>query len=149
MTKVGVGYNIQTAVDSKHKSIAKQQVHNRILNDGFVAETTAAARENLDVAEIKVVADKGYLRIEDITECDAQGIEAYVPKPLRGSAVAASLISREEFTYDPEKDVYVCPEGKELKLRRRSLVRTNVKLDYCDVKAFSGCLKLSKCTKGS
>ena len=61
--------------------------------------------ENLGVTEIKVVADKGYFQIEDITECDARGIEAYVPKPLRGSAVAAGLISREEFTYGPEKDV--------------------------------------------
>jgi len=149
MTKVGVGYNIQIAVDTKHKLIAEQQVHNRALDYGFLAETTAAAMENLDVEEIKVVADKGYFQIEDITECDAQGIEAYVPKPLRGSAVAAGLISREEFTYNPDKDVYVCPEGKELKLRRRSLVRTNVKLDYCDVKACAGCPMLSKCTKGT
>jgi hypothetical protein len=34
-------------------------------------------------------------------------------------------------------------------LGRRSLVRTNVKLDYCDVKACAGCPRLSKCTKGT
>ena len=94
MTKVGVGYNIQIAVDTKHKLIAEQQVHNRVLDYGFLAETTAATMENLGVTEIKVVADKGYFQIE-----------AYVSKPLRGSAVAAGLISREEFTYGPKKDV--------------------------------------------
>ncbi|MEH6522358.1 transposase [Sulfitobacter sp.] len=92
MTKVGVGYNIQIAVDTKHKLIAEQQVHNRVLDYGFLAETTAATMQNLGVTEIKAVADKGYFQIEDITECDARGIEAYVPKPLRGSAVAAGLI---------------------------------------------------------
>jgi hypothetical protein len=65
------------------------RVH-RVLDYGFLAETM----ENLGVTEIKVVADKGYFQIE-----------AYVPKPLRGSAVAAGLISREEFTYGPEKEV--------------------------------------------
>jgi hypothetical protein len=71
MTKVGVGYNIQIAVDTKHKLTAKQQVHNQVLNFGFLAETTAAAMKHLDVEEIKVVADKGYFQIEDITECAA------------------------------------------------------------------------------
>jgi transposase len=89
----------------------------------------------LDVEKFKVVADKGYFWIEDITECAALGIEAYVPKPPRGSAVTADLISREEFTYDPAKYVYVCPAEEELKLRRCSFVCTNVKLDHCDVKA--------------
>ncbi|MEH6740129.1 MAG: transposase [Sulfitobacter sp.] len=63
--------------------------------------------------------------------------------------MAAGLISREEFKYDPAKYVYVCPPEKELKLRRRSFVRTNVKLDYCDVKACAGCPVLSKCTTGT
>jgi transposase len=149
MTKVGVGYNIQIAVDTKYKLIAEQQVHNQVLDYGFLAETTAEAMKHLDVENIKVVADKGYFQIEDITECVERGIEAYVPKPLRGPSVAAGLISREEFNYDPEKDIYICPQGQELKFRRRSLVRTNTKFDYCNVKACAECEMRSKCTKGA
>lgn len=128
MTKVGGGYDIQMAVDAKHKLIAEQQVHSQVLDYGLLAETTAATMKQLDVDAIKVVADKGHFQIEDITDCDTQGIAAYGPKSLRGSAVAAGLISKEEFSYNPDKDVYVCPEGNELKLRRRSLVRNNVKI---------------------
>jgi hypothetical protein len=60
ITKVGVGYNIQIAIDAKHKLIAEQQVNNRVLDHGFLAETTAAAMKHLDVEKTKVVADKGY-----------------------------------------------------------------------------------------
>lgn len=37
MTKVGVGYNIQLAVDVKHKLIAEQEVCNRVLDMGLLA----------------------------------------------------------------------------------------------------------------
>ena len=38
-TRVGVGYNIQIAVDAKHKLIAEQQVHNKVSDLGLLAET--------------------------------------------------------------------------------------------------------------
>ena len=43
-TRVGVGYNIQIAVDAKHKLIAEQQVHNKVSDLGLLAETAVAAR---------------------------------------------------------------------------------------------------------
>jgi transposase len=49
MTKVGVGYNIQIAVDVKHKLIAEQAVSNQVLDLGLLAETATAAMEALDV----------------------------------------------------------------------------------------------------
>ena len=44
-TRVGVGYNIQIAVDVKHKLIAEQQVHSKVSDIGLLAETAVAARE--------------------------------------------------------------------------------------------------------
>jgi transposase len=64
--RIGVGYNIQIAVDTKHKLITEQQVHNKISDLGLLAETANAARENLGVDQIDVVADRGYYKIEDI-----------------------------------------------------------------------------------
>ena len=43
-TRVGVGYNIQIAVDAKHKLIAEQQVHNKVSDLGLLAETAVVAR---------------------------------------------------------------------------------------------------------
>ncbi len=55
-SRVGVGYNIQIAVDTKHKLIAEQQVHNKVSDLGLLTETAEAARENLGVDKIDVVA---------------------------------------------------------------------------------------------
>ena len=37
-TGVGVGYNVQIAVDTKHKLIAEQQVHSQVSDLGLLAE---------------------------------------------------------------------------------------------------------------
>ena len=59
-TRVGVGYNVQIAVDTKHNLIAEQQVHSKVADLDLLAETATAARENLAVDEIDAVADGGY-----------------------------------------------------------------------------------------
>ena len=43
-TGVGVGYNVQIAVDTKHKLIAEQQVHSQVSDLGLLAETRVASR---------------------------------------------------------------------------------------------------------
>ncbi|OKP63050.1 transposase [Ensifer adhaerens] len=96
-TRVGVGYNAQIAVDTKHKLIAEQQVHNKVSDLGLLAETAEAARHNLCVDRLEAVADRGYFKIEDIEACEKAGIAAYVPKPMRGTAVHQGLFSKDEF----------------------------------------------------
>ena len=54
-TRVGVGDNVQLAVDSKHNLIAEQQVHSKVSDLGLLAETATAARQNLAVDEIDAV----------------------------------------------------------------------------------------------
>jgi transposase len=82
--KVGVGYNAQVAVDSKHKLIVEQEVTNAGTDLGLLATTATAAKELLGADQIKVVADSGYYKGEDIAACEAAGIEAYVARPQRG-----------------------------------------------------------------
>jgi hypothetical protein len=79
-----VGYNVQIAVDAKHKLIVEQQVTNQVVDMGLLTETAAAAKEVLAVEQIAAVADKGYLKIEDIETCETAGIDPYVPRPQRG-----------------------------------------------------------------
>ncbi len=61
------------------------------------------------VEKIEAVADRGYFKIEDIEACEANGITAYVPEPIRGPTVAHGFLSKEEFRYDLDKDIYLCP----------------------------------------
>ena len=46
-TRVAVGYNVQIAVDAKHKLIVEQQVTNQVVDMGLLTETAAAAKEVL------------------------------------------------------------------------------------------------------
>ena len=46
-THVAVGYNVQIAVDAKHKLIVEQQVTNQVVDMGLLAQTAEPAKEVL------------------------------------------------------------------------------------------------------
>lgn len=146
MTKVGVGYNIQLAVDVKHKLIAGQEVCNQVLDMGLLAPTVQATMVTLGVDEIEAVADRGYFKIEDIEACENADITAYVPKPIRGPAVREGFFSKDEFRYDPDRDVYICPGSSVLSPRYKSKSRDNRKIDYCNRAACKTCALKPRCT---
>src|ERR1700730_15130801 len=54
-THVAVGYNVQIAVDAKHKLIVEQQVTNQVVAMGLLAQTAEPAKEVLGVERIAVV----------------------------------------------------------------------------------------------
>ena len=149
LTKVGVGYNVQLAVDVKHKLIAEQEVCNQVIDLGLLAPTVEAAMDTLGVEKIEAVADRGYFKIEDIEACEAAGIAAYVPKPLRGPAVAQGFFPKEAFRYDAEADTYTCPAGQTLRPRYYGKLRDNVKVIYCDRKVCKSCGLRPSCTSKS
>ena len=95
-TKVGVGYNVQVAVDAKNKLIVEQAVTNQVVDMGLLTETSEPAREILGV----VVADRGYFKIEDLEACEQAGCVPHVAKPQRGSSVREGLFRKDEFRYD-------------------------------------------------
>ena len=146
-TKVGVGYNIQVAVDAKNKMIAEQEVSNQVLDMGLLTQTAQAAREILDVEKIDVVADKGYFKIEDIEACEKAGVTPHVPRPQRGAAVREGFFRKDEFQYDAEKDAYICPAGQTLATRYESKLRDLKKFDYSNRAACLVCALRPRCTK--
>jgi len=109
-THVAVGYNVQIAVDAKHKLIVEQQVTNQVVDMGLLAQTAEPAKEVLGVERIAVVADRGYFKIEDIEACEKARIDPYVPRPQRGPSVRAGLFRKDEFRYDPTSDSFLCPQ---------------------------------------
>ena len=91
-THVAVGYNVQVAVDTRHKLIVEQQVTNQVLDLGLLTQTAAPAKEVLGVETISVVADRGYFKAEDIGACEKAGMTPYVPRPQRGPSVCSATI---------------------------------------------------------
>jgi transposase len=147
-TRVAVGYNIQVAVDAKHKLIVEQQVTNQVVDMGQLTRTAAPAKDVLGVETIAVVADKGYFKIEDIEACEKAGIEPYVPRPQRGPSVKAGLFRKDEFSYDAASDSFVCPAGQRLHPYSSSFLRGLSKTNYTNKPACDDCVIRSLCTNG-
>ena len=147
--KVGVGYNAQVAVDAKHKLIVAQEVTNAGSDLGLLAQTAGAAKEVLGVARLDAVADKGYYKGEDIQACEEAGIDAYVARPQRGSAVSNGLFRKEEFRYDAGSDTYLCPGGQRLEPRYHSEVKGHALVNYCNHEACRTCPLKPRCTPNS
>jgi transposase len=145
-TKVGVGYNIQLAVDAKHKMIVEQAVTNQVVDMGLLTQTAEPARAILDVETIDVVADRGYFKIEDIEASEKAGLTPHVPKPQRGSSVRKGLFRKDEFRYDPDQDVYICPAGETLSPNHEGKLRDLKKIDYSNPAACPDCPLRSRCT---
>ena len=147
-TRVAVGYNVQVAVDTKHKLIVEQQVTNQVLDMGLLTQTAEVAKEILGVETIDVVADRGYFKIEDIESCEKAGIMPYVPRPQRGPSVKAGLFRKDEFSYDADSDSYVCPAGQRLYPYSSSMLRGLTKVNYVNKLACDDCKILLQCTGG-
>ncbi len=147
-TRVAVGYNVQVAVDAKHKLIVEQRVSNQVLDMGLLTETATAAKEALGAETIDAVADKGYFKIEDIEACEKAGIVPYVPRPQRGPSVKAGLFRKDEFQYDPASDSYICPAGQRLHPYSSSLLRGLKKINYVNKLACDDCAIRERCTRG-
>src|ERR1700722_15110062 len=72
------GYNVQSAVDDKHKLIIASEVVNRS-DAGHLHAMAKAAKEVLEAETLQILADAGYYNSEDLKACEDDGIEAYLP----------------------------------------------------------------------
>ena len=107
-----VGYNIQGAVDAKHKLITH-------FDTGSVNDTNALAsvaietKELLQVDKMDVLADKGYHTGEQIQQCEQNNITTYV-SPKEPASNNPDIFPITQFIYNPENDCYTCPAAQTL-----------------------------------
>lgn len=107
-----VGYNVQTAVDTKHHLIVAHEVTNLGHDRTQLSPMAQRAREAIGSKKLKVLADRGYFSGPQIRECDEQGIVALVPKPTTSNNLAKGLFDKRDFHYLPNLDEYRCPAGQ-------------------------------------
>ena len=106
------GYNVQIAVDDKEKLVVAHEVVNDGNDSGQLYPMAKAAKEELGVETLTVLADTGYDSSNGLKDCEESGIVAYVPLMQRsGLMKAQGRLSHEEFIYDAQADAYCCPAG--------------------------------------
>jgi transposase len=112
-----VGYNVQTAVDTKHHLIVAHEVTNVGIDRDQLTSMAKKARTAMGVQDLTAIADRGYFKSEEILACHETGITALVPKCKTSGAKAAGRFDKADFIYDAENDQYRCPAGQTLSWR--------------------------------
>lgn len=142
-----VSYNVQTAVDSKHKLIAAYEVTNERNDLGQLAVMALQAKEALQVEELTVLADGGYFEGNALKECEEAGVTTFVSVPKSKEAERLGIFAQGQFRYDQERDLYVCPQGEELHWTQTTNDRArNKKFKVYATKACAQCPLRAQCT---
>ena len=142
-----VGYNVQTAVDTQHHLIVAHEVTNSGSDRRQMANMAKQTKAALETEELRVVADRGYYRGEEILDCEKANIKTYLPKPKTSPNRAKGQFDRDAFHYIAADDEYECPAG--LRLVRHMTVQQQGKTIHaywtakCRV-----CPIKSQCTSG-
>ena len=142
-----VGYNVQSAVDTKHHLIVAHEVTNVGIDKGQLSSMAEGARDALDADSIEVLADRGYYNSEEIAASEDAGIAVYVPKPVTSNSRAQGRFDKRDFVYDASNDRYVCPAGQHLTYRMMREENGRVIRTYW-TNACEACPLRSDCTTG-
>lgn len=147
--KVGVGYNVQIAVDAKHDLIVAPEVVQDQNDLAQLHPMATAAQEQLPAAKLSVVADAGYHAADQLENCEQARIETYVPAPAGTggqTAVGETVYPKSAFTYQAERDSYRCPAGQELPFTGEGQNRGLTRRYYSHAAACAACPRRSECT---
>ena len=115
--RIEVCYNVQTAVDARHKLIVAEAVTNAAGDRAQLSPLATAAQEVLGGATPVVVADQGYYHGAEIKRCVEAGVTPLVPRPRTSANEARGRFTKDDFVYDLKQDAYRCPAGEILTYR--------------------------------
>jgi transposase len=142
------GYNAQALVDSKHQVILAaeafaSQDHENIepMLAGAKKNVAAIGKDETYFQGKQLTADSNYHSFNSLTVCKEEKIDAYIPDiqfrkrdprfaeqerfqdGIHGRTrpdAKPSLFTTTDFSFDPDKQVYLCPQGKELTCHARN-----------------------------
>ena len=109
-----VGYNVQSAVDTDTHLIIAHDVTNQGFDRTQLMPMAISAQKALGRKEVQVIADKGYFSGTQIFSCHEAGVSVTVPRPETSGNRRKGKFVKADFQYDPERDVFQCPAGREL-----------------------------------
>ncbi|MFH1541629.1 MAG: IS1182 family transposase [bacterium] len=110
-------YNVQSTVDNKHGLIVQAEAVSHSNDFNQLHRQITEATKTLEKKPENVCADAGYASTQDLKKIDSD-IKVVVPSTKQSQKEKGQDplkdFDKEKFSYDKEKDEYVCPEGKRL-----------------------------------
>ena len=140
--------------------------HHRVIDDSkgviTATETTAGSiAENKKLLELVdqhesntrcqaqiVIADAKYGTTENYVACQERAITTHMGDALSKARAAReqNIFGDEAFTYDPVRDIYLCPAGQTLKPRRMHAIRRTIEYK-APARVCSVCVLRAQCTR--
>jgi hypothetical protein len=142
-----VGYNVQTAVDTKHHLIVAHEVTNVGHDRTQLANMAQHVQRVTGRSNLIAIADRGYFSGVEIQACEQQGITPLVPKPVTSNNRALGLFDKRDFIYLLQSNEYVCPAGQRAQWRFKTVERGEVIHKYW-TSACPTCTLKPQCTTG-
>jgi transposase len=143
-----VGYNVQTAIDTKHHLIVAHEVTNVGHDRSQLSNMAGQAKDAMGVEALEVLADRGYFSGEEILACEPLGVTPILPKPLTSGAKADGRFGKQDFIYIAEQDAYRCPAGQLLPHHMTTVEKGMTLHRYWDLASCTTCSLKGRCTTG-
>jgi len=140
-----VGYNVQTAVDTKNHMIVAHAVTNTGHDRAQLTDMATLAREACGRKTLTALADRGYFSGEEILRCSQVGIVPLVPKPLTSGSRADGRFDKRDFVFNAKRNEYRCPAG-ERAIWRMTTIEHGQKLHRYWPSACPRCPIKARCT---
>jgi len=140
-----VGYNVQTAIDTKHHLIVAHDIINEGNDRAQLAAMAGQAQAATGKTKLRVLADRGYFSGQQIRSCEQSGVVPYVPKPLTSNAIGEGRFDKRDFRYDKRRNEFRCPAG-ERAIWRFSTVENGLTIHKYWASACPRCPMRSACT---
>jgi transposase len=138
------GYNLQTAVDSGSHLIVHHEVCNDTSDIGQLAPMAQATAQTLE-ADPVVIADAGYANADHLQLLADAGQTTYVAPVESGNTKGSEYFKLAAFTYDRERDCYICPANE--RLQRKQIMRNKKCVIYAaSAESCGGCTHKPQCT---
>jgi hypothetical protein len=113
---LSLSYNAQICTDAAHGLIVGVAVTQEANDYGQLLPAVDRIEERLEKEPLQMVADGGYTTretIEDMAERKIDFLGSLTEKE-QSRAGTMNCLPSSAFVYDRERDIYICPEGKEL-----------------------------------
>ena len=144
--RTDVSYNVQVAVDHKHKLIVDHEVTNAVTDRDLLSFMAKRVKDLLGVDELDVLADMGYYHGKEVKACLEVGITPFISKPNTSASRKRGLFAKGDFRFDQKYDCYWCPAGEKLTYRFQTTEKGR-EIKYYATSACSRCALKPKCTR--
>ena len=143
--QAALGYQDHYVVDGGRKRIilAALVTPADVMENVPMLDLLRRVRFRWKVRPKRAVGDTAYGTGENLQGLEADGIRAYVPLPDWGKA--SPFFSQRDFTYEPEQDIYRCPQGTVLRFRGNNY-GTQVRIYQASTTTCQACPIRSRCT---